>query len=253
MNTVSRGLFLALLFLSSSFFLQLPAASSAGEIDHSLFAELLQRHVKEGVVDYGGFREDEPMLDRYLDLLAKVKTEDLSRNEQFAFYVNVYNAWTIKLILSKYPDIDSIKDLGGLFQTPWEKKIVEIEGKTLTLDDVEHKILRKRFADPRVHFAVNCASKGCPPLRSEPYRGSHLDAQLDAMVSSFMNDPRRTRLEGQTLYVSKIFKWFSEDFTGGLLPFVLRYATGDFKDRLEAAKKDIRIRYLEYDWSLNGP
>jgi hypothetical protein len=120
------------------------------------------------------------------------------------------------------------------------------------LDDIEHKILRPRFKDPRVHFAVNCASKGCPPLRSEPYYGSTLEQQLDEVTRGFINDQGRNRLEDQTLYVSRIFKWFSKDFDNDVVGFFAKYAESDLKERLIAGGGKIRVTYLDYDWSLNG-
>ena len=143
----------------------------AVSINNNLYAYLLKQYVKNDRVDYEGFKKDEVKLDQYLDVLEKTDSKKLSRNEQFAFYINAYNAWIIKLVLSGYPGIKSIKDLGSFFQSPWKKKLCRIDGKTLTLDDIEHKILRPRFQDPRVHFAINCASKSCPPLLSDPYRG----------------------------------------------------------------------------------
>jgi len=127
-----------------------------------------------------------------------------------------------------------------------------IDGKIITLDDIEHNILRPRFKDPRVHFAINCAAKSCPPLRSEPYYGGELDQQLEEMASAFINDPSKNRLEGNTLYVSKIFDWFEEDFNGDILGFFLKYAKGSLKEQLEVNKEKIKVKYLDYDWSLNG-
>ena len=225
---------------------------SGTEVDNGLYGELLKDHVKNGVVDYQGFKNEEAKLDRYLKTLEEVDTNQLSRNDQFAFYINAYNAWTIKLILSGYPGIKSIKDLGSPFRSPWKKKISYIDGDILTLDNIEHDILRPRFKDPRVHFAVNCASKGCPPLRSEPYEGRVLDQQLDEMTSAFINQPEMNRLEGRDLYVSSIFKWFSKDFNKDVIGFFLKYAEGDLKKGLEANREKIKIKYLDYDWSLNG-
>ena len=135
-------------------------------VDNSLYAGLLKKYVKDGVVNYQGFKKEESVFDKYLKVLEQVDSKILSRNEQFAFYINAYNAWTIKLILSGYPGIKSIKDMGSLFKSPWKKKICRIGGKVITLDDIEHNILRPLFKDPRVHFAINCAAKSCPPLRS---------------------------------------------------------------------------------------
>jgi len=227
-------------------------ARSADRVDHGLYGELLQKYVKNGVVDYQGFKKEEAKLDQYLDILEKTDTKTLSRNEQFAFYVNAYNAWTIKLILGADPEIKSIKDLGSLFKSPWKKKIARIDGEVLTLDNIEHDILRPRFKDPRIHFAVNCAAKSCPPLRSEPYQGDVLDKQLTEMTEAFVNDPTRNRLEGNTLYVSSIFKWYSEDFNDDIVGFFMKYARGDLKARLQKQAKEIRVEYLDYDWSLNG-
>jgi hypothetical protein len=229
-----------------------PPGWSEAAVDHSLYGELLSRYVKNGVVDYRGFQSEEGKLDEYLRVLENTKVSELPRNEKFAFYVNAYNAWTIKLILGAYPGIESIKDLGNIFTSPWERKIVRINGRVLTLDDIEHRILRAQFKDPRVHFALNCASKSCPPLLSEPYRGSSLNRQLDSVARSFINDPKSNYLKGNKLYVSRIFKWFSEDFNDDVIGFFLKYAEGDFKKELEAKKDQLKIVYLSYDWSLNG-
>jgi hypothetical protein len=225
------------------------------KVDHTVYAKLLKKYVRDGFVDYKGLKTEEAQLDAYLRLLDKTDTKALSRNEQFAFYVNAYNAWTIKLILSAYPGIESIWDLGSRilpWKSPFKKKLASIEGEKVSLDDIEHGILRPRFRDPRVHFAVNCASRSCPPLRSEPYRGEILDEQLDDATRSFLNDSKHNRLEDNTLYVSEIFKWFAGDFDNDVVGFFLRYAQGDLKRRLEADKGNIKVRYLDYDWSLNG-
>jgi len=217
-----------------------------------LYAELLDKYVKNGVVDYQGFKNEEAKLDRYLKILEDTDPKKLPRNEQFAFYINAYNAWTIKLILSAYPDIKSIKDLGSLFKSPWKKKIALIDGDVITLDNIEHDILRPRFKDPRIHFAVNCASKGCPPLRSEPYRGDTLDGQLTEMTEAFINNPTYNRLQENTLYVSSIFKWYSEDFNDDIVGFFRQYAQGKLSEEIKQQEGEINVKYLDYDWSLNG-
>lgn len=238
--------------LSCFFLVGLGSSSWSGKtVDHSLYGEVLKKYVKDGVVDYEGFRSEEEQLDQYLKTLDETNPDELPREEQLAFYINAYNAYTIKLILENYP-LKSIKDIGGWFKSPWEIEFCEIGGKTLTLDEIEHEIIRPRFKDPRVHFAVNCASKSCPPLISEPYQGTILDHQLSANTRSFLNNPARNRLEGKTLYVSKIFKWFKEDFGGDVVGFFLKYAEEDLKDRLLAQKDQIEIEYLHYDWGLNG-
>jgi len=224
---------------------------AADSVDHRLYAELLKEHVQDKAVNYNGFKNEEAKLDQYLQVLERTNSKSLVRNEQFAFYVNAYNAWTIKLILTGYPGVKSIKDLGSFLKSPWKKRICRIDGDTFTLDDIEHGILRPRFKDPRIHFAVNCASKGCPPLRSEPYRGVDLDRQLDEMTSAFINDPKMNYLDGHTLYASSIFKWFREDFNKDIPGFFLKYAKGNLERRLEANKDRIIVKYLDYDWSLN--
>jgi len=232
-------------------FLAAGASAHAGIVDHALYATLLSRHLHKGSVDYSGFQRDEAVLDRYLDQLARVDSQSLPPDEQFAFYANAYNAWTIKLILSRYPDIDSIKELGSLFKSPWKRKLARVDGQLLTLDQIEHDILRKRFGDPRVHFAVNCASKGCPPLQAEPFTGSRLDEQLNRAARAFVNDSDFNRLEGHTLWVSKIFDWFSEDFEDDVIGFFILFAEPPLKDRLKKNRDRIRVKYLDYDWSLN--
>jgi hypothetical protein len=228
------------------------SAVSANKPDHGLYGDLLQKYVANGEVDYQGFKNEEAKLDQYLNILEKSETKKLSPDEQFAFYINAYNAWTIKLILSAYPDLKSIRELGNVFRSPWKKKIARIDGDVISLDNIEHDILRPRFKDPRIHFAVNCASKSCPPLRSEPYKGDVLDRQLKEMTELFINNPERNRLEGNTLYVSRIFKWYADDFNGDILSFFMKYARGELMETLKKHKKEIKIKYLKYDWSLNG-
>jgi hypothetical protein len=227
-------------------------AESLPAVDHSIYGELLDRYNRDGWVDYAGFKREEHRLNDYLAILAEVDPAALPQSEQFAFYVNAYNAWTIKLILTGYPGLTSIKDLGSLFKSPWKKKFVRLNSQTVTLDHIEHDILRPRFKDPRVHFAINCASKGCPPLLGQPFTGDRLDQQLDLAARRFINDTRFNRLEENTLYVSRIFKWFGEDFDHDIIGFFRRYAEGGLKKRLDAVKAGIGISYLDYDWSLNG-
>jgi hypothetical protein len=228
-----------------------PGPSRASTVNHEIWADLLGKFVKPGGVDYTGFKTEEDRLDQYLKVLEDTEPEKLSRNEQYAYYINAYNAWTIKLILSDYPGVESIKDFGTILKTPWQKKWVRINGEVISLDDVEHRILRPRFKDPRVHFAINCAAASCPPLRPEPYRGQTLDQQLNDSTRSFVNDGNSYRLDGNTLYVSRIFKWFSEDFSDGALGFYLKYAEGNLKEKLTSQKDSLKVKYLNYDWSLN--
>jgi hypothetical protein len=240
------------LYVGSTLVGLMPPAYAGQSVDHRIYAELLEKYVDAGRVNYKRLKTDEKQLDAYLKVLEAVDPAALSRDEQFAFYINAYNAWTLKLILSGYPGVKSIKDLGTLFKSPWKKKIVRIDGGITTLDDVEHNILRPRFQDPRVHFAINCAAKSCPPLRSEPYRGEVLNQQLDDVTRSFLNNASSYRLQGEQFYVSRIFKWFSEDFSNDVIGFYLVYATADLKKQLRLGMNQIRVAYLPYDWSLNG-
>ena len=220
-------------------------------VDHAIFGTLLKSYVENGQVDYTGFKTKEKQLDQYLKHLENIAPEKLERAEQMAFYINIYNAWTIKLILTAYPSVKSIKDLGTLFRSPWKKKFVKIHGKTTTLDHIEHDILRPIFKDPRVHFAVNCASKSCPPLLNEPYTGANLNNQLELVASSFINDPLNNFMADGILHASRIFKWFGNDFGNDIPGYVASYAKGDLAKKLAATGKDIKVKYLDYDWSLN--
>jgi hypothetical protein len=233
-------------------FFPFASASAGPTVDHTLFGDLLEKHVQNGVVNYAGFKAEEIKLDQYLSVLKNTNPDTLGREEQFAFYINAYNAWTIKLILTGYPGVKSIKDLGSIFESPWRKEFVRINGQTLTLDDIEHKILRPRFKDARVHFAINCASKSCPPLIPEPYRGSVLDTQLDRVTGNFLNAPENYRLEGNTLWVSSIFKWFSGDFNDDPVGFYRTHANGELKKQLDEKGDRIKVKFLDYDWTLNG-
>ena len=224
----------------------------AEPVDNRLYAQLLKRHVHQGEVNYKGFKAEEEMLDQYLAVLGRIDPDTLADHDQFAFYVNAYNAWTIKLILSAYPNIKSIKDLSTFLKSPWKKAIAAIDGKTLTLDNIEHDILRPTFHDPRVHFVINCASKSCPPLVSEPYEGKRLQQQLEDATLAFINDRGANYFKKGTLYVSSIFKWFKADFNNDIVGFFRHYARGDLKESLATHEGPIAVEFLKYDWRLNG-
>ncbi len=227
------------------------SAFGRDRVDNRIYALLLKKHVEGSAVNYDGFKKDAHLLDEYLTILSQTSARSLSRDDQFAYYINVYNAFTIKLVLTRYPGINSIKETGGFFSNPWSKKFITLEGKTLTLDHIEHKILRPRFKDPRVHFAINCASRSCPPLRNEPYEGKILEYQLNEQTKNFINDQKNTLIKDNTLFVSRIFKWFKEDFSGNPLLFIKQYAGTDLKHRLLSNEGKIKLSYLNYDWSLN--
>ncbi|MFP5221850.1 MAG: DUF547 domain-containing protein [Acidobacteriota bacterium] len=234
--------------------LSLAAASAwAQPVDNALFAQVLSRHVRDGHVDYSGLKADPSRLDAYLAQLAAADLPSLSEPERFAAYINLYNATTIKLILDHMP-VASIRDIGGLFGSPWKLPVVRTRTGAITLDALEHEVLRKQFKDPRLHAAINCASKGCPPLAAEPYEAARLDEQLDRASRAFVQTPNRARLTGDTLFVSAIFDWFEADFGGrdGVVAFVARHADPALRDAVAAHGGRIKLKYLPYDWSLNG-
>jgi len=231
------------------------AAAAAADTLHDRWGGLLAKHVSDGAVDYIGFKKDEAELDRYLDLLARTSPHELSDSERLAYYINAYNSYTVKLILNNFKDgepVDSIRKIGGLFSSPWDISFAVLGGETYSLDTIEHDIIRVQFEEPRIHFAVNCASKSCPVLISEPYRGAVLDRQLETSSRNFLEDPDHNYLDDTTLYVSSIFKWYKEDFKDGVLSFFLAHATGELKKALQEQADDVRIKYLDYDWSLNS-
>lgn len=230
-----------------------PRSLGAETMDNSIFAGLLKKHVTREGVNYEGLKKDEALLDNYLSMLSAIDPDSLPEKHQFAYYINVYNAFTIKLVLSRYPGINSIKDIGGIFFSPWEKKFIPVKKGVFSLDHIEHKILRPVFKDPRVHFAINCASKSCPLLRGEPYDGEKLDLQLDEQAREFINDGRNNFFRDGTLFLSRIFKWFEDDFSGQPVQFVLRYASEDLKRRINDSKDLLSVSYPDYDWALNKP
>ncbi len=239
--------------------------------DHGRWDRLVKSHVfpsnggKASVVDYQAMQTDRQNLKLYLNALASVSESQFdqwSKNDQLAFLINAYNAWTVELILTAWPDLESIKDLGGFFNSPWSKEFVSLLGKTRTLDDIEHGLIRGsgRYNDPRIHFAVNCASIGCPALRSEAYEGSRLDQQLDEQTALFLADRSRNRAEGDTIELSSIFKWYRKDFEKGWQGFnrledVLLVHTDELGLSNAMAKKlksgNVDIEFLDYDWRLN--
>ena len=247
------------------------AQVNAKGFDHQVWDALLKQHVVElkggqaSQVDYQGFADDKAELDRYLADLSKVKSGEFDawpKDEQLAFLINAYNAWTVDLILTKWPDLDSIKDLGSFFRSPWSQSFIPLLGETRSLDDIEHNLIRgsDRYQDPRIHFAVNCASVGCPALRNEAYTGKHLEAQLDEQTRLFLQDRSRNRAEADKLLLSSIFKWYREDFEKGwkgytsLEQFLLDHAADLSLTPAEVQKlkdKDMSIRFLDYDWALN--
>lgn len=248
--------------------LQMMVAQAAG-LNQSTWDALLKKHVitlqggQVTQVNYAGMQQDKSRLGTYLQSTSAVSRSEFERwnkNEQLAFLINNYNAWTVSLILSEYPNVKSIKDLGSFFQSPWKKSFIPLLGETRSLDDIEHTLIRGsgRYNDPRVHFAVNCASIGCPALRSEAYQAERLDSQLDEATRLFLADRNRNRVVGQSLQVSSIFKWYREDFEKGWRGFyslndffVFYYQALDVNHGNIQKLKKMNIEFLDYDWRLN--
>ncbi len=248
-----RSRFLQLITITLIVIIWIPIASIAiakDVIDNSIYASLLEQYVVNARVNYDGLKKDEIKLDNYLNLLSSTEVKTLSMNDQFAYYINTYNAFTLKLILTHYPGINSIKEIGGFFSNPWKKKFIPLQGRTVNLDYIEHQVLRPKFKDPRVHFAINCASKSCPPLRNEPYEAEKLENQLNDQVHDFINDKKYNYFKDDQLYLSKIFEWFKDDFNDNPLIFFKQFADDDIKEKL-SEKSNLKINYLKYNWALN--
>lgn len=222
---------------------------------HNLWGKLLKSYVSDGKVDYLKLKNEEEVLQSYIDKLYLTDMELLSINGQLALYINSYNACTVQLILRNFENgkpVKTIKDIGGFFSSPWKEKFCRVGSEELSLDFIEHKILRPKFKDNRIHFAVNCASKSCPPLVDFAYLPSKINNQLDRVTASFVNDTKFNNLKNGELNVSKIFSWYKEDFPNGVKPFFEKY--GDLKLKRELVKlgDGIKINYLRYDWHLNS-
>lgn len=228
------------------------------EMDHSTFTQVLTTFVDaEGNVAYGRLQEDPEALLQYLRQLAATDPGQFTEAGQIAFWINAYNAYTLKLIIDKYPVSSILRTVGipiPKLNMPWLKKIATVGGTVYTLDHIEHQILRKQFAEPRIHFGLVCASISCPPLRREAYTGAQLDAQLTEQALLFLNDTARNQIKEatDTIRISKIFDWFEEDFTGAydsVQPFLSQFFSGPVREKLLA--EGYRIKYLDYDWGLN--
>jgi len=251
--------------------MMLPVSVHAQAFDHAGWDDLLKRNVvvvrggAASQVRYDGMARDRAALKAYLASAAKVsraRFDSWPKADQLAFLINVYNAATVELILTAYPNIESIKDLGTLFQGPWTKPFVSLFGEAVSLDAIEHGLIRGsgRYNDPRVHFAVNCASIGCPALARTEYRGATLDMQLDAAAKAFLADRTRNRVQGNGAAVSSIFKWYRGDFEKGwrgartLPAFLALYGDSLGLSPADAAKAkagQLGITFLDYDWRLN--
>ena len=249
------------------------AIVSASNFEHGVWNDLLQQHVRmirqgqASEVDYHAFLKNHTELRQYLSQLSAVTNNEFAnwpKAERLAFLINAYNAYTIELILSRYPKLDSIKELSSLLRSPWKQDFVPLLGKTRSLDDIEHGMIRKPgdYNEPRIHFAVNCASIGCPALLNEAFTGEKLEEQLETVTKAFLEDRTRNRYNASSgrLEVSKIFDWYAKDFESGwggwysLAEFFAQYAeslTDNDQARQVVQAGGVRVRYLDYDWKLN--
>ena len=246
-------------------------ATRSNSFNHAQWDELLGLYVvpinegKSSVVDYQGLNSQRNQLSSYLESIAAISEQEFDRwtdDDQLAFLINAYNAWTVEFILTAWPDIASIKELGSFFSSPWEKEFVELFGRLLSLDEIEHELIRGsgNYNDPRIHFAVNCASIGCPALRAEAYDGDLLDYQLEQQASLFLMDRSRNRVENNSIQLSPIFKWYREDFEKGWLginrleDFVILHARdlGLNNSVMNGLRnRSVKFKFLKYDWRLN--
>ncbi|WP_411818577.1 DUF547 domain-containing protein [Hyphococcus sp. DH-69] len=230
-------------------------------VDHADWGSMLSRYLDTSYEDginrfsYGNVTaSDKSRLKNYINRLTNIDPTTLNKAESFAYWVNLYNALTVDLIIDRYP-VKSIKDIKpNVFAFgPWKMNMIEINGRELSLDDIEHGLLRAYWSDPRVHYAVNCASIGCPNLRPTPFSAASLDDDLDRAARDYINHPRGVNFESDgALKLSSIYNWFKEDFgTSGeaVIEHISTYADQDLASRLESATK---IDHYDYDWTLNG-
>ncbi len=235
--------------------------ASTATIDHAAWDRFLAANLvlgRDGIsrVAYGNLsRADRRALARYVDALAAVPISRHRGAEQLAYWINLYNALTIKVVLDHYP-VKSIREINicpGWFSiAPWDRKLIEVEGAVISLNDIEHRILRPIWRDARIHYAVNCASLGCPNLAPEAYHAKTMDRRLSEGARAYVNHSRGVSIEGQRLYVSTIYKWFAEDFDGGekaVLDHLRRFATPELANRLA---NFVAIDGYRYDWAINN-
>ncbi len=266
MKSIVKAIAVTALLITSSAFAQFDQS-------HKAFDDLLKKHVvyvnngNASQVSYAGFSRDRAALKAYLDAISAVPEatyKTWTKPQQLSFLINAYNAYTIELILTKYPNVKSIRDLGGTFSKPWSLKFFQLFGKDTTLDNIEHDMIRADgvFNDPRIHVGVVCASIGCPMLRNEVFTAEKIDAQLDDGMKRFFSDRTRNRYsaDSKKLEISKIFDWYKKDFVKGFKGFAsLEGTLGKYADQLSddaAVRADIKagkvaIAYLDYDWNLN--
>jgi len=232
--------------------------TSTESIDHGAWDRLLAAYLasdRRGVNRFAYGRvtaADRSKLDAYVAALSALPVDSYNRAEQFAYWVNLYNAVTVRVVLGDYP-VQSIRDIndGFLSPGPWDRKLVAVEGEALSLNDIEHRILRPLWRDARIHYALNCAAVGCPNLRSRAFTAANSAASLEAAARDYINDRRGVRFVKGGLVLSSIFIWYRDDFGGddaGVLAHIKRYAAPDLAAEIDGGTK---VQGYEYDWSLN--
>ncbi len=201
----------------------------------------------DGIVDYQSLKKNESQLDDYLSYLESTSpNKDWSDNKEKAFWINAYNAYTLKMILDNYP-LKSITNISNNGKNAWKTPFAKVGNKTYTLDHIEHEILRKKFKDPRIHVGVNCASVSCPKLANFAFTEENIETELEMLMKDFINDSNRNKLDSKKVQISEIFNWFKEDFTakGSVIDYINKYAKNP-------VNKKAKIKYLAYNWNLNG-
>ncbi len=226
--------------------------SDSKPVTHEKFTALLKKHVdSDGMVNYKGFVADSTALNDYLKILEAnhPNEKNWSKDERLAYWINAYNAFTIRLIIRNYP-VKSIKDLGGSIyrvNTTWDIKFIHIEGETYHLNNIENSIIRKEFDEPRIHFALVCAAMSCPRLRNEAFEAKTLDAQLEEQAVHFFNSKKRNEISAYNPKASKLMTWYSGDFKGhadDINAYINKYSKVKIKE-------GVKLDYLDYDWALN--
>lgn len=230
------------------FFSSLLIFSTHSQVSHAKWDALLKNNVsKSGTVNYKGFKTDQAKLTAYLlDLESNVPSASWSKNETMAYWINAYNAYTVQLMVKNYP-LKSIMDLKCNGKSAWDYKWIKIGSETLSLNDIEHVKLRKKYKDARIHFAVNCASFSCPILLNTAYAANKLEAQLEVQAILFINDPKRNQISASSAKVSQLFEWYQDDFTTEgktVIDYLNKYA----KTKIKAGTN---IGYMNYNWNLN--
>ncbi len=236
------NLHLFLFILLNFWFTHLTFAQTTNKVDHTAWDQLLQKYVdKAGNVDYAELQKNKSSLERYLkNLQQNVPTTSWNKNEQLAYWINVYNTFTIKLIIDNYP-LKSIKDLHN--GNPWDIKWIKLGDKTYSLNNIENDIIRPKYKEPRIHFAVNCAAKSCPPLLNKAWTASNLETNLANQAQKFINNTKYNQISTSVVNISKIFDWYKEDFDD-LINYLNQFSTTKINNTA-------KITFIAYDWALN--